>query len=96
MNIKNTVTLSDPYLRYAEELVENGQFPSVEKVVEAGLDNLMQSEELTPEGNDVVTAMADEIRRRLETPADQFLPWDGDAMADRIKAKLEEKYKQRG
>lgn len=95
MNIKNTVTLSDRYLRYAEQLVEVGQFPSVEKVVEAGLDELMRADELTPEQNDTVTAMADKIRRRAQTPRDQFIPWDGDAMAERVKAKLDEKYKQR-
>jgi antitoxin ParD1/3/4 len=40
--------------------------------------------------------MGDEIRRRLATPRDQFIPWDGEAMAERVKARLDEKYKNRG
>lgn len=92
MTIKNTITLSDRYMRYAEQQVEDGQFPSVEKVVEAGLDELMRSEhELTQEQLDSVMAMADVIRERIDTPRDQFIPWDGDSMAERIKAKLDAK-----
>lgn len=93
MTIKNTITLSDRYMRYAEQQVEDGQFPSVEKVVEAGLDELMRSADgMTPEHHDAVTAMADVIRERLDTPRDQFIPWDGDSMAERIKAELDAKY----
>jgi antitoxin ParD1/3/4 len=95
MNVKNTITLSDRYMRYAEQLVEAGQFPSIEKVVEAGLDELMRADELTPEQNDLVSAMADEIRRRIDTPRDQFIPWDGESIATRVKAKLDERYKAR-
>lgn len=93
MTIKNTITLSDRYMRYAEQQVEDGQFPSVEKVVEAGLDELMRAEyELTPEQLDSVMAMADVIRERMDTPRDQFIHWDGDSMAERIKAELDAKY----
>jgi hypothetical protein len=96
MNVKNTVTLSERYLRHAERMVEDGQFPSIEKVVEAGIDSLMR-EDTAPAGpNDPLAGMADEIRRRMQTPRDQFIPWDGEAMADRIKAKLDEKYRNRG
>lgn len=94
MNVKNKVTLSERYLHYAEQLVESGQFPSVEKVLEAGIDTLRQSEETT-EARDPLAGMADEIRRRMELPRDQWLPWDGKEMADRIKAKLDEKYRSR-
>ena len=93
MNINNSITLSDRYLRYAERLVEDGRFPSVEKVVEAGLDELMRAEnELSPEQLEAVHSMGDEIRRRMQTPRDQWLPWDGEAMAARIKAKIDERY----
>jgi len=37
MNAKNAVMLSDEDLRYAEELVEDGRFPSVSDVVKAAL-----------------------------------------------------------
>ncbi|MBW9089171.1 hypothetical protein JNB91_15135 [Rhizobium wenxiniae] len=95
MNIKNTVTLSERYMRYAEQMVEDGQFPSVEKVVEAGLEELMRADELTPEQSASFAAMGDEIRRRMTTQPEEFLPWDGKAMAERVKTKLDEKYKPR-
>ena len=96
MNVKNTVTLSDRYLRYAERLVEDGQFPSIEKVIEAGIDSLMNDDPVPAGANDPLAGMGDEIRRRLATPRDQFIPWDGAAMAERVKARLDEKYKNRG
>jgi len=96
MNIKNTITLSDPYLRRAERLVQDGQFPSIEKVVEAGIDELLRADQLTTEQNDSVTRMGDEIRRRMELPRDQWIPWDGEAMAKEIKARLDEMHKNRG
>lgn len=88
MNVKNSFTLSDRYLRYAERMVEDGQFPSVEKVIEAGIDSLMQADPAPGGESDPLLAMKDEIRRRMETPREEFLPWDGEAMAERIKAKL--------
>ena len=45
MNVKNSFTLSERALRLAEKLVEDGQFPSVEKVLEAGIDSLLRDEE---------------------------------------------------
>lgn len=82
------MTLSDRYLHYAERMVEDGQFPSVEKVIEAGIDSLMQTGEVPADPNDPLLAMKDGIRRRMDTPRDQFIPWDGEAMAARVKAKL--------
>lgn len=93
MNVKNTITLSDRYMRYAERMVEDGQFPSIEKVVEAGIDELMRADELTPEQHDAVTRMGEEIRRRLETPRDQWISMDEDNLFDRVKARLEERRK---
>jgi antitoxin ParD1/3/4 len=73
MNVKKSFTLSERSLQLAEKLVEDGQFPSVEKVLEAGIDRLMWSSE--PVGDDdPVAAMGDEIRRRMELPRDQWLP----------------------
>nr|CAD6422992.1 hypothetical protein REQ54_02437 [Rhizobium sp. Q54] len=93
MNVKNTVTLSERYLRHAERMVEDGQFPSIEKVVEAGIDSLMR-EDTAPAGpNDPLAGMADEIRRRMQTPRDQFIPMEKDNLFDRVRARLEERYK---
>lgn len=88
MNVKNTITLSDRYLRHAERLVEDGQFPSIEKVVEAGIDELLRADQLTPEQNDAVTRMGDEIRRRWELPKDQWIPMDGDNMFSDLKEEI--------
>ncbi|RWX77166.1 hypothetical protein EPK99_16085 [Neorhizobium lilium] len=94
MNIKNTITLSDPYLRRAERLVEDGQFPSVEKVVEAGIDELLRADHLTPEQNDSVTRMGDEIRRRMELPKDQWIPMDNDTMFAELKERIYRKIEE--
>jgi len=88
MNIKTTVTLSDEDLRFAEELVEAGRFPSVSDVIGEGLARLRLEESGE---DDPVAGMADEIRRRMELPRDQFLPWDGEVIAKRVKERLAQK-----
>ncbi|MEB2846921.1 hypothetical protein GAO09_16615 [Rhizobiales bacterium RZME27] len=89
MNVKNTITLSDRYMRYAEQQVEDGQFPSVEKVVEAGLDELMRSGDgMTQEHHDAVTAMANEINRRLDGPRDKWISMEEDNLFDRVRARI--------
>ncbi|MGV2098364.1 ribbon-helix-helix domain-containing protein [Rhizobium sp. 21-4511-3d] len=88
MNVKTTVTLSDEDLRFAEELVEAGRFPSVSDVIGEGLARLRLEESGE---DDPVAGMADEIRRRMELPRDQFLPWDGEVIAKRIKERLAQK-----
>jgi antitoxin ParD1/3/4 len=87
MNVKTTVTLSDEDLRFAEELVEAGRFPSVSDVIGEGLSRLRLEES----ESDPVAGMADEIRRRMELPRDQFLPWDGEGIAKRVKDRLAQK-----
>jgi antitoxin ParD1/3/4 len=94
MNVKNTITLSDRYMRRAEQMVEDGQFPSIEKVVEAGIDELLRSDDLTPEQNDAVTGMADEIRRRMELPRDQWIPMDQDTMFSDLKEHIRKKMEE--
>jgi antitoxin ParD1/3/4 len=88
MNVKTTITLPEHYLQYAEKMVEEGVYPSVSSVIEAGLEKMMRH----GEPSDPLAGMADEIRHRMELPRDQWLPWDGSAMADRVKAKLREKH----
>ena len=75
-------------LRFAEELVEAGRFPSVSDVIGEGLARLRLEESGE---DDPVAGMADEIRRRMELPRDQFLPWDGEVIAKRIKERLAQK-----
>ncbi len=74
MNVKTTVTLSDEDLRFAEELVEAGRFPSVSDVIGEGLSRLRMEES----ESDPVAGMADEIRRRMELPRDQWIKMEDD------------------
>jgi antitoxin ParD1/3/4 len=67
MNVKTTITLQEDYLRYAEKMVEEGVFPSISSVVEAGLARIMHGDILAGP----LAGMADEIRRRMELPRDQ-------------------------
>ena len=90
MNVKTTIMLPEHYLRYAEKMVEDGVFPSVSSVVEAGLEKMMHGGETT----DPLAGMADEIRRRMELPRDQWIPWDGQNMAARVKEKPKAKYER--
>ncbi len=84
MNVKTTVTLSEDHLRYAEKLVEDGRYPSVSSVIEAGLDQMFAND---PQA-DPLAGMADEIRRRMELPRDQWISMDKDNVFDRVKARV--------
>lgn len=91
MTIKTTIALSKDHLRYAEKLVENGQYPSISSVIEAGLEQMMAA---TSE-QDPVSAMADEINRRMELPRDQWISMDDDNVFDDVKRRLKERYGSR-
>lgn len=84
MNVKTTVTLSDEDLRFAEELVEAGRFPSVSDVIGEGLSRLRLEES----DSDPVAGMADEIRRRMELPRDQFINMEDDDLFERVRKRL--------
>jgi antitoxin ParD1/3/4 len=88
MNVKNTVTLSDEDLRYAEELVEDGRYLSVDEVIRDGLARIRREDQAT---DDPVAGMADEIRRRMELPRDQWIPLEGDTMFDEVRALIRER-----
>jgi antitoxin ParD1/3/4 len=91
MSVEITVTLSDQDLRVAEELVEEGRYPSVPDVVSAALTRVRMLERAL---DDPLSGMADEIRRRAELPEDQRIPWDGKAMADRLNERLARRFKK--
>lgn len=91
MTIKTTIALSEDHLRYAEKLVETGQYPSVSSVIEAGLEQMMAA----ASEQDLVSAMADEINRRMELPRDQWISMEGDNVFDDVKRRLQERYGQR-
>ncbi|MBO9097450.1 MULTISPECIES: hypothetical protein [Rhizobium] len=85
MNVKTEITLTEDYLRYAERLVEEGIYPSISSVVEAGIARMMLQNETSAEDP---VGLTDEIRRRMALPVGDWLPWDGADMAERVKKKL--------
>ena len=91
MTIKTTIALSEDHLRYAEKLVETGQYPSVSSVIEAGLEQMMAA----ASEQDPVSAMADEINRRMELPRDQWISMEDDNVFDDVKRRLKERYGSR-
>jgi antitoxin ParD1/3/4 len=84
MNVKTTITLPEGHLRYAEKMVEDGVYPSVSSVIEAGLEKMMHGGETV----DPLAGMADEVRRRMELPQDQWISMKDDNLSDRVKARI--------
>ena len=96
MNVKVSIELPERYLQYAEGLVRDGAYGSLSELVEEHLRDLMQSnhQEPTQEQIDAVTAMADEIRRRMASPPDQWLEMDeNDTMFDDLLRYADEQIK---
>ncbi|MCM2477639.1 hypothetical protein HGO38_29765 [Rhizobium sp. CG5] len=91
MTVKTTVTLSEDLLRYAEKLVEDGHYPSISSVIEAGIAQMIENETpaVGPTTADPLDGMGDEIRRRLELPRDQWIPLDNDTMFEEIEAMVQ-------
>jgi antitoxin ParD1/3/4 len=85
MTIKTTVTLSESTLREAEALVERGEFASLSQLLEEGARQLILQRQDT---HDPVAGMADEIRRRMELPRDQWISMKDDDLFDRVRARI--------
>lgn len=83
MNVKTTVSLSESTLRDAEELVRKGEYASLSDVLEEAARRLISERH---DAEDPLTGMADEIRRRMELPRDQWIPLKGDDMFDEVRA----------
>lgn len=76
MNVKVSIELPERYLEFAEGMVRDGAYGSLSELVEEHLRDLMlarHDDAPTQEQLDSVMAMKDEIRRRMETPQDQWL-----------------------
>ena len=70
MTVKTAVSFIDEHHAFARKMVERGEFASVSAVVAAGIQRLRDEEaaRLT-----MLDAMSEEIRRRAETPDDEFV-----------------------
>ena len=84
MTVKSAVSFIDEHHAFAKAAVERGEFASVSAVVAAGIQRLRDEE---GERRAMLNAMAEEIRRRAETPDDEFVehsPGDFARILDRM------------
>lgn len=86
MNVKTTVSLPDHVLHYAERLVKEGRYPSLDSVLVASIEDMMRSHENV--ADDPLTGMADELHRRMALPRDQWIAMDEDDLFDRVRERL--------
>lgn len=70
MTVKSAVSFIDAHHAFAREMVERGEFASVSAVVAAGIQRLRDEEAARMA---MLDAMSEEIRRRAETPDDEFV-----------------------
>ena len=97
MNVKVSIELPERYLEFAEGMVRDGAYGSLSEIFEEYLRDRMLAhpdDNPTQEQMDSVTAMADEIRRRMQTPEDQWLSEEGfDKELDKLYAYADEQIK---
>ena len=70
MTVKSAVSFIDEHHAFAKAAVERGEFASVSAVVAAGIQRLRDEE---AGRKAMLDAMCDEIRRRAETPDEEFV-----------------------
>ncbi|TCP88996.1 antitoxin ParD1/3/4 [Rhizobium sp. PP-CC-2G-626] len=93
MIIKTTVSLPEDLMRYAEKMVEDGQFPSVDTVLAASLENMMIRQDQAAI-DEVLHVNADALRRRLDTPIEETIAMDEDDLFDRVRARIAARERQ--
>ncbi|TCM55831.1 antitoxin ParD1/3/4 [Rhizobium sp. PP-F2F-G48] len=93
MNVKTTVTLPEDLMRYAEKMVEDGQFPSVDTVLAASLENMMIRQDQAAV-DEVLHLNSEELRRRLDTPIEETIAMDEDDLFDRVRARIAARERQ--
>jgi antitoxin ParD1/3/4 len=76
MNVKISIELTDNQAEFVERLVRDGSYGSVSEIMQEHVRDMMLSERDKGNEDDPVTAMKDEIRRRLELPDDQWIRMD--------------------
>ena len=70
MTVKTTLSFTDRHHQFLSEKVGQGVFASQSAAVAAALEQMMQDE---AERDVALSALAQEIRARLETPRDTFI-----------------------
>jgi antitoxin ParD1/3/4 len=85
MTVKISIELDDSHREFAEKMVKDGVYPSISSVVQAGIEQMMQNDEVPA---DALAEMADEIHRRMELPKEQWISMRDDNVFDRVRARL--------
>jgi antitoxin ParD1/3/4 len=73
MNVKISIELTENQAEFVERLVRDGSYGSVSEIMQEHVRDMMLGGHEKTDENDPVWAMRDEIRRRMETPDDQWL-----------------------
>lgn len=93
MNVKISIELSENQLEFAERKVREGAYTSVSEVIAESLRDTMLAEGENADQSDPVWEMRHEIRRRLQTPDDQWITMDeNDTMFEDLEARLRAKF----
>jgi antitoxin ParD1/3/4 len=74
--VKISIELTENQAEFVERLVRDGSYGSVSEIMQEHVRDMMLSERDKGNEDDPVTAMKDEIRRRLELPDDQWIRMD--------------------
>ncbi len=73
MTVKTTLSFTDRHHRYLSEKVGQGVFATRSAAVAAAIEQMMQDE---TERNVALSALAEEIRMRMQTPRSEFVDQD--------------------
>ena len=73
MTVKTTLSFTDRHHEFLARQVGEGIFATTSAAVAAAVERLIDDEE---ERQAMLGAMADEIRERLKTPPEEFVPFD--------------------
>ena len=77
MTVKTTLSFTDRHHAFLAQKVSEGVFATTSSAVAAAIENLIEAEEEQQAMvKAVVTAMADEIRERMKSPPEDFIPAD--------------------
>jgi Arc/MetJ-type ribon-helix-helix transcriptional regulator len=96
MNVKISIELPENQLEFAERKVRQGSYTSVSEVIAESMRDTILAESENGDKTDPVWETRHEIRRRLETPDDQWITMDeNDTVFEDLEARLKAKFAQR-
>ena len=85
MTVKTSLSFTDRHHRYLTEKVGEGIYATSSAAVAAAIERMIEDER---ERDTALGVMASEIRRRMQTPVEEFIDLDQDGMFDVIRRDL--------